>query len=264
MHFLLVTGNLFTILCVTNHKTTNMRIAAVFILGLSTLLVSSCRYVGGKRVDGNGNRVTVNRTVGDFDGVEVRGGIDVVLTTGNDYGVRIEADENLIDYIEVHNEGGTIRVGSRDGHHLRSKGGIKVYATAPRFETVGVSGSGDIRSVGKVVNDRALELQIKGSGDIQLAVDAPRVATRISGSGSAKLEGTTREFRADINGSGDVHAFGLLSESASVDIAGSGNAEVFASKQLSVEIKGAGDVAYKGTGAVSQRIVGSGSVRQVQ
>lgn len=228
------------------------------------LCFTSCRFVGSKRVEGNGQRVTVSRTAGEFEGVEVRGGVDLVLITGDNHDIRIEADQNLIDYIEVHNNGGVVSVSSRDGYNLRSNGGIKVYATAPSFREVSVAGSGDISSQGKVVNNRELDLQIKGSGDIHLAVDAPRVETEIAGSGSARLEGNTREFAAAIKGSGDVHAFDLLSEHANVDIAGSGNAEVFASKKLSVEIKGAGNVAYKGTGAVSQRIMGSGNVQQVQ
>lgn len=238
---------------------------ALLVLSCFFLCVcTSCRFVGGKRVTGDGNRVTVTRSVGEFGGVEVRGGIDVVLATGDTYGIRIEADQNLIDFIEVNNDGGTVEVSTRDGYNLRSEKGIRVFATAPVFESVSVSGSGDIRSEGKVSNSKALALEIKGSGNIQIAVDAPRVATEISGSGSAKLEGNTREFEAEINGSGDVHAFNLLSENARVDIAGSGNAEVFASKQLTVEIKGAGDVAYKGTGTVNQKIMGSGNVRQVQ
>jgi hypothetical protein len=228
------------------------------------LLCSSCRFAGGRRVEGNGNRVTVNRSVGEFSGVEARGGIDVVLVSGSNYDIKIETDENLVDYIEVDNSGGTVRVSSRDGYNLRSKTGIRVVATAPSFGVVSVAGSGEISSQGKVTSNQNMDLHINGSGDIKLLVDAPRVATEISGSGSARLEGNTREFSADINGSGDIHAFNLRSEKANVDIAGSGNAEVFASKTLSVEIKGAGDVAYKGTGSVTQKIMGSGSVRQVQ
>lgn len=241
-----------------------MKPASLLLTALLLISICSCRFLGGKRVDGNGQRVTVNRPVGEFTGVEARGSMDVVVTTGREYTIKIEADQNLIDLIEVHNDGGTVEIGSREGYHLRSQEGIKIYATAPSFERISVAGSGNIRSGGTVSNNKPLALQIKGSGDIQLAVDAPRVATEIAGSGSARLQGTTQSFVAEIRGSGNVHAFNLLSENANVDIAGSGNAEVFASKQLSVEIKGAGDVAYKGAGAVNQKIMGSGSVRQVQ
>jgi hypothetical protein len=255
--------NLFCILVVSILKPTNMQRYFPLYCFL-ILLCSSCRFAGGRRIEGNGNRVTVNRSVGEFSGVEARGGIDVVLISGPNHDIRIETDQNLVDYIEVDNNGGTVSVSGRDGYNLRSKAGIRVVATAPAFGLVSVAGSGEISSQGKVTSNKNMDLRIHGSGDINLLVDAPRVATEISGSGSARLEGNTRAFSADINGNGDVHAFNLRSENAHVDIAGSGNAEVFASKSLSVEIKGAGDVAYKGTGAVSQKIMGSGNVRQVQ
>lgn len=239
-------------------KPTAFLLSVIFIVSFG-----SCRFVGGKRVEGNGNRATVSRSVGEFDGVEVRGGIDVVVTNGAEHTLKIEADQNLMDYIEVNNNGGTIEVSSRDGYNLRSDGGIKVYATAPAFEHISVAGSGDIRSTGTVKGGSKLELQIRGSGDIQLAVDAPAVEAEIAGSGSARLQGTTRSLGVDINGAGDVKAFELLSETANIDIAGSGNAEVFASKQLQVEIKGAGDVAYKGSATVNQKIMGAGNVRKV-
>lgn len=241
-----------------------MKPSALLLLVLSVCYISSCRFLGGKRVEGNGNRATVARTSGEFNGVEVRGSIDVEVTNGAEHSIKIEADQNLIDFIEVENDGGTIKVSSRDGYNLRSDGGIKVYATAPVFEHISVAGSGDIRSTGTVKGGSKLELQIRGSGDIQMTVDAPAVETEIAGSGSARLQGTTRSFGVDINGSGDVKAFELMSETANIDIAGSGNAEVFASKQLQVEIKGAGDVAYKGSATVNQKIMGAGNVRKVQ
>jgi hypothetical protein len=241
-----------------------MKPTAFVLIAASLLLVSSCRFAGGQRVNGNGNRISSTRSLGNFNSVEVKGGIDLVLSPGTENVLRIEADENLMEFIEVNNNGGTVEVRSRDNYNLQSKSGIKVYATAPEFEHITVSGSGDITSNGMVKSKAKLDLEIRGSGDIKLAVDAPEVATSISGSGSARLQGNTRKFSADVKGSGDVFAFDLLSEDANVDIAGSGNAEIFASKQLSVEIKGAGDVAYKGGGNVNQKIMGSGSVRQVQ
>ena len=69
---------------------------------------------------------------------------------------------------------------------------------------------------------------------------------------------------SEINGSGEVHSFNLLSEATEVEINGSGNAEVFASKQLNVSISGSGDVQYKGSPVVNQSISGVGHIRKVQ
>jgi hypothetical protein len=213
-------------------------------------------------VRGNGEVHIQERQVGNFTGVSVRGGIDVIVAPGPASSFKIEADRNLLDYIDVHNNGGIVEVHTKRGYNLRPVSGIKVYATAPSFSTIEVAGSGDITSQSKISSSDKLDLEIKGSGDIKLDVDAPIIEADINGSGSIALTGRTQNFTADIDGSGDVHSFNLLSENTTVDIAGSGNAEVFASKQLNVEIKGAGDVKYKGTASVNQKIMGSGSVKQ--
>lgn len=238
-----------------------MKQTALFLI---ILLFSfcSCTYMGGKRVRGNGESYIEERQVGNFTGVSVRGGIDVIVSPGPVPSFKIEADRNLLDYIDVRNKGGIVEVHTRRGFNLRPVSGMKVYATAPSFSSIEVAGSGDITSRSKIRSDNKLDIEIKGSGNIKLDVDAPSIDANISGSGSIALNGRTQNFDADIKGSGDVRSFNLLSENTNVDIAGSGNAEVFASKQLNVEIKGAGDVRYKGTASVNQKIMGSGSVKQ--
>jgi hypothetical protein len=233
-----------------------------FFLFILLISMSSCTYIGGKRVRGNGESHIQERQVGKFTGVSVRGGIDVIVAPGPVSSFKIEADRNLLDYIDVRNNGGVVEVRSKRGYNLRPKTNMKVYATAPSFSSIEVAGSGDITSRSKISSDNKLNLEIKGSGDIKLDVDAPSIGAHIAGSGSIALNGRTQNFDADIRGSGDVRSFNLLSENTNVDIAGSGNAEVFASKQLNVEIKGAGDVRYKGTASVNQKIMGSGSVKQ--
>lgn len=235
-----------------------------FYFSILILVFISCTYMGGKRVRGNGEKASQERRMGDFSGVSVKGGIDVIVAHGTATSFKIEADRNLLDYIETHNNGGVVEVYTKRGYNLRPVSGIKVYATAPSFSSIEVAGSGDITSQAKINSTNKLKLAIRGNGDIKLDVDAPNVEADISGSGTVSLSGRTQNFDADIKGSGDVRSFNLLSENTSVDIAGSGSAEVFASKQLDVEIKGAGDVKYKGTASVSQNIMGSGSVKQAQ
>jgi Protein of unknown function (DUF2807). len=66
-----------------------------------------------------------------------------------------------------------------------------------------------------------------------------------------------------VSGSGDVHAYDLLSEDTKVRVTGSGDADVFASVSLDVSVAGSGDVRYKGNAKVSSNISGSGGVKKV-
>lgn len=239
-----------------------MKPTAFFLIAF-TFLISSCHYVMGKRIHGNGVSVSQERSVGDFSSINAMGSMDVIVSQAASPSIKIEADQNLLEYIETKNNGGTIEIYTREGYNLDPKTNIKVYAAAPNFNNIDVSGSGKIRSTGKISSTSHLRTHVSGSGDIFLEADAPRIETQISGSGSSTIKGNTKDFSARISGSGDVHCYDLLSENTEIDIAGSGNAEVYASKSLDVDIAGSGDVRYKGNPSVKQNTAGSGGVRKV-
>ena len=236
-----------------------MRINLALLL-LLTISFSACTYLGGKRIQGNGIVGTEQRQVGSFSGIEIKGGIDVFVSQDAAPSLKIEGDQNLLQYIEVVKNGDVVQISTRRGYNLKPKTSLKVYASAPIFNKLLIMGGGDIKSQTKITSPTSINAQISGSGDIQLDVDAPVVNADISGSGDIILNGTTRDFKGSIRGSGDIKCFNLLSETSNVDIAGSGDAQVSASKQLIVDIKGAGDVKYKGTPSINQSIKGSGSV----
>lgn len=203
----------------------------------------------------------MNHELAGFREVDLSGGMNLFVSQGPDYSIRIEAESNLMQYIEVERDGAELEIGVKDGYNLKPTTGIKVYVTAPSFDGLSIAGSGSIRSETKI-SGNDIDLSISGSGSMLLDVQSPKISTDISGSGSVLLSGATRSFDASINGSGDVKAFNLLSETAEVDINGGGNVEVAASRELDVEISGSGDVVYRGNPSVKTSKHGSGSVRK--
>lgn len=236
----------------------------ILLLPLIMLLFSSCHFMGGHQVRGNGKLSSQNRTLNNFDAVEVVGGMDVVLVPGPAHAVRVEADDNLMQYIETDRDRNTLVVRTRRGYNLNPSAGLKVYITAPQLREIGITGSGTVTSQSRLRYPGTVAIDITGSGDVRLELDAPEINAEATGSGNTALTGTTRNFRAAINGSGEFRCFNLLSENTDVEISGSGSAEVFASKKLDIEINGSGNVAYKGNPSVNQDISGSGDIRKVQ
>jgi len=217
-----------------------------------------------KRIRGNGVTASENRMVDDFTGVKIKGGMDITVTQGPEHSVKIEGDENLLKYIDVVRHGNMVEVSTKEGINIDPRAGLRIYVTAPVFEQLQIAGSGDMKSQNTLTSNGTIEAGITGSGDMDLKVDAPMVITHISGNGDIVMNGTTRHFQTRISGSGDVKCYGLLSETTDVDIAGSGDVQVSASKQLNVDIKGSGDVRYKGSPAISQSIKGSGSITKTE
>lgn len=239
-----------------------MKSLAAYLLILAVSL-GSCRFISGKRVRGNGNVITQERSVGNFTGVRSKGSFDIYLSSGPVASVKLEGEENILQYIETNIEGGALNIETQEDINLRPKRDIKIYVTAPSFAQVKVYGSGDIVSQNKLTGNEAMEFGTYGSGDIKVDVNAPKLQAEISGSGDMELKGEVREFEGEINGSGNIKAMDLKAEQSKIGINGSGNVDSYASVKMEIQVRGSGDVRYKGPAQVISDIKGSGSVRKV-
>jgi hypothetical protein len=205
---------------------------------------------------------TEQRNLTGFTGVETHGSIDIIASQGN-YNIKIEADQNLLQYVETNIENGRLIVRFKDGISLMHFNGAKVYVTAPELNAFETHGSGNISSQGKISDKNKIDIAISGSGDIQLELDCPEIKTGTHGSGNITLSGETKNLSSRTSGSGDVKAANLKAESVKVSIHGSGDTEVFASESLEADISGSGDVHYKGAPKVNTSVHGSGSVTKI-
>lgn len=237
-----------------------MKKILLFLL-LSSILFVSCNFIGGKRIRGNGNIKTEERTVSSFSKVEVHGAIKVYVSQGDLKPVKIEADENLIPYVEFIEEGDQLTVKTRNGYNLNSSGDMKIYIIAPMYKKIDVSGACDIIGETRIEGKENLDLEVSGAGEIRMDVNAPEIVAKISGSGSVNLKGETKKFDLDLSGAGNAHCYELLSENTKVEISGAGDAEVYASVKLDAQVSGAGTVKYKGNAQnINQHVSGAGSV----
>ena len=229
------------------------------LLAASAILLYSCNYIRGERVRGNGNLIKQDRNVGSFGGVMASGSFDVHISSGPNQ-LQIEAEDNILPYIETTVENNTLKISTKEGYWLRPKRDVTIYVSAPDFQNVEVHGSGNIIGDNTINSRNSMIVSIDGSGDIRMTVHSPNVHARISGSGSIRLGGETTVFNSEIHGSGDIKAFEMKSAESKVEIGGSGSAEVTAANKLNVEVNGSGDVRYIGNPQVSSNIRGSGSV----
>jgi hypothetical protein len=235
----------------------------IFLLGIVIAVAfTSCRFVEGQGLQGNGNVSTEQRTVTGFTGVETHGSIDIEVTQG-DFKVKVESDQNIIPYILTEVTNGRLIVRFKDDFHGYHYSSAKVFVTAPALNAFEIHGSGNINSIGTISDNNSMTINVSGSGDVKLDLHSPSITTETYGSGNITLDGETKDFSTSINGSGDVHAFGLQAENVKTSVHGSGDTEVSASQKLESGIFGSGDVEYKGSPQISTETHGSGSVNHV-
>jgi hypothetical protein len=235
----------------------------VLFLFVPALVLSSCGYFGGKKMRGDGNWTTKERSYSSFDKIEVRGGIDVYITQGDFKPIKIETDENLQEFVEISQVGNTLIIETKSGYDLDPTQDMKVRVTAPVYKEIQASGACDIISENKINSAEAIIFGVSGAGEIKIELSAPKVDVGISGAGSVSMVGETKDFNLELSGAGNAKCFDFKTETTDISISGAGEAEVFASVNLTGSISGAGSIKYKGGAKHSVSTSGAGSVSKV-
>ena len=237
----------------------------IITLSLITLLSISCTAQWGKKVKGNGNMTTIERSVGDYDAVELSGWFDVNLVAGNEGELTLKGEENLLEYIKTEVKDGKLTIKVKKGINLKPsswKKGMGIYVTLPveDINAVTLSGSGDI--VGKTtLKANNFKTSISGSGDITLDVDANEVKATMSGSGDINLSGKTGDLEVRVSGSGDIKAYDLEADYVSAEVSGSADVKVTVNQTLKARVSGSGDISYRGNPKkIDSKTSGSGDV----
>lgn len=233
------------------------------LLGMSSCIIDLDDDDGlfGSCVRGRGAFVLESLVIpADFEAIELRLSATVFVTQSDEFLIEVEGHPNIIDELELEVNDGELRIDTDDC--VRDIGDMRFFIRMPNIRGLEIDGSGSIISENVLlVND--VQLDIFGSGNLDVALDADDIDARIDGSGDLFLEGVADELDLDIDGSGDLRAFDLPVREADIDISGSGEAEITVSDFLRARISGSGDIRYRGNPNVDTSISGSGSIRKV-
>ena len=213
-----------------------------------------------KKIKGEGAAITQDRNGGNFNEIHTHGSFNVEITDAATNSVKVEAQQNLQEYIEIENNGSELHIRNKKGYELRPDKEIVIHISAPALKGIFLSGSGNIKSTNQLKGSDKFDLKSSGSGNISLDIETSSMDASISGSGNITLKGKTNDLDGKIAGSGNIKAKEMQSANTSVKISGSGSAEVVATQKLDTKIAGSGDVKYWGDASVDSKVQGSGSV----
>jgi hypothetical protein len=215
---------------------------------MMALSILACQ-VGGislgdeRTVRGSGDVVEENRTVSDFTAVELATLGTLHIEVGDAESLRIEAEDNLMDYLETEVLNGSLRIGTQEDIRLDATKPVRYYLTVTGLDTIVISSSGNIE-MGELEAD-ALEVDISSSGDLDIA------------SGQVKAQNVT------ISSSGNYTAEDLVSTEAEVRLNSSGSATIWVQDFLKANLNSSGDLRYRGNPTVDATTNSSGDVIQI-
>lgn len=213
-----------------------MKSKLLFILILSSLLVS-CKLSG---IKGNGDLVTENRELEEFNKIDISGNFDVEITVGEPNNIEIIAESNLLKFIKTKVKKNTLYIMTKE--NLRPRNDLRIIISVPNLLAIDCSGVNDVFAEG-IASDRF---------DIDL-----------SGAASINISGDTEYLKIDISGAADLMARDFITEDIKIDVSGAANAKVFANRSCDAEVSGAGYIELYGDAKdVNMDISGAGSLER--
>lgn len=206
------------------------------------------------------------RPVAAFQGIHLKGAIDLQVRQSTRDTLEIQADDSVVPLVEstVVDRGGipTLELSIRKGASLPLRTKIVARVEVATLKALAISGSGD--AVADGIRTTELRASIAGAGDMRLnQLDAGALSVSVAGSGDVVASGRAGSVRISISGNGDVNTRELAADEVKVSIAGSGDASVHARRTLAVSIAGSGGVRHAGEATPAVSIVGSGSVKKL-
>lgn len=196
-----------------------------------------------KTVYGNGNVVSKERQSGNFTGLKVSSGIDVILKQTDNNSILVEADENIQDYIKTEIKDGFLNVYS--DAEIRKAERKRVYVTMKDIVSVSASSAGDVIGETPVKSDK-LRISASSAGDIKLEVYGKAIEADLSSSGDITLSGEADTLEADLSSAGDLNAYNFKVKEADISVSSAGDADIFVTERLKARASSAGDINYKG------------------
>jgi hypothetical protein len=207
------------------------------------LAVSGCCSMarfGTTTVQGSGRVASETRRLKRFTSIVIQNSADVDVALGDAGSVTIEAEDNLLPYIETSVWLGRLTIRTKPLTSISTTRPIHIMVTTRALNSISLQGSGNVRATD--LNGKALRVRLPGSGTI--------TAT-----------GTVGNVRISLGGSGEITCSNLRAQAATVNLSGSGNVKVYASERLDATLSGSGNIQYAGNPAtVRPRIRGTGHI----
>jgi len=230
---------------------------------LSILIFLSINYASAQfwktKISGNGDVVTEQRQVSNFDKLSVTGAFQVKIVKGSGK-LTLKADSNLMNIIETYVKSGKLVIRINPDFSLRKYTRLLVEVPSDYLSKIVLTGSGHIYNE-EVFSWKNIKLVLTGSGEMDFITNILHLDVVITGSGDIKLQGQADLLEATLTGSGELLAKSIEVADAKITVTGSGEAYIKCRNHLSVKLFGSGDVYYFGEPQfLKSKIFGSGAV----
>ena len=235
------------------------------ILLAAVLPASGCYYRAMTNVlEGSGTIVDKKHEIQPFETLHAGTILRLKIRAGEKPSVVVHADDNLIDHIQVTQEGKRLTVMLEKDLRVR-RASITVDVTTPTLNELFVEGAAQVEMDG--IQAKYLAIRLAGAAKLSGQVDAKNLEIDASGATHVRLKApddrTAESVTINAKGATSVDLEQLPAKRVSVVMSGAGHCRVFASEELKAEAAGVGSITYFGNpGKVTKKVRGIAKISE--
>lgn len=222
---------------------------AAFIVGCNPITVLGSGYI-----------VTEAREVTEFSSINLAWMGEMTIVLGEKESLRIEAEENLLPYIESKVKSKTLVIENKSLADLKPSQPIRYFITVKSLEGLTVSSLGNVTA--PIITADSFKIKILSTGNITLdGLFARHLDVELMSTGNVVIwSGTVDHQDITLKSTGTIMLENLKSKTADIDILSSGTATVWVTDTLDATIKSSGSVFYFGVPILNVNTTSSGQV----
>ncbi|RKS25529.1 putative autotransporter adhesin-like protein [Flavobacterium endophyticum] len=223
-----------------------IRIIIYFMKLIVALLVSlfftSCQFTTGKSVTGSGNITTETRNVGEFKGISVNNALEVELEQSDSFGVTVEADDNLQQYITTRVENGILII-ETDVNNFKNVEAKRIKVKMPIISSLEASSASSIKSVNTLKTEKLLA-DASSAAEINIDVEADDLICNSSSASSVNVKGKALKFKTESSSGSDIEAQGLLANDITAEASSGSTISLHPILTLNADASSGGSITY--------------------
>jgi len=223
---------------------------------LASFLLSACTpclsvALGNRRVVGSGIVARARMPLDDFRAVELQFHGDLAINIGDEARLIIEAEDNLLPYLEAQVLDGTLIIHKVPSNvTLGATTPIRYYLTVTGLESLTTTSSGNVQA--DALEVERLSITTKSSGSVHVdELHAAHLEITAQAAGDVTVAGgRVEEQWVTLTSSGGYDGRELASSRARVRLSSSGDAILSVRDRLDADLSSSGHLYYLGTPSV--------------
>ena len=227
-----------------------MKFKSILILSLSLLVVSISCAKDELAIDPSANVTTEERSVSDFNKIDIEGPFAVFITIGTTESVEVEANENLQQYIKTYKAGDKLVVDFEDDTSISGNKTLKVYVTLTNL--IEIEGEGaTVIHLQSVLTETNFKLDLSGASVFNGEINVETFDADLEGASVMNLDGHADDLELDASGASVIADFDFDVDNLDADLSGASVLTMTVNTQIDLVASGASFFYWKGSAVVN-------------